>query len=74
MKDIQVVFHTVRIAMYIRCSGPAIGSSTAYIFAIFRPSTTGTIPLTTQILCAAIQWRETSQTINRNVHRIIILM
>ena len=61
--------------MYIGYSGPAIGSSTSYILVIFRPSTTGTIPLTTQVLRAATtKWHDTSQTINRNVQSIIFLL
>ena len=42
---------------------------------VFRPSTTGTIPLTTQVLRAATtKWHETSQTINRNVQSIIFVL
>ena len=36
-------FHPVCIVLYIRYSGPVIGSSTAYILIIFRPSTTQTL-------------------------------
>ena len=40
-------FHTVRIILYIGCSGPVIDCN---ILILFRHSTTGTMPLTTQIL------------------------
>ena len=57
MKVIQA-FHTVCIELYTGYSGPVIGSST-----------TGTMPLTTQILRTATQWRATPQMINRNLKK-----
>ena len=40
---------------------------------VFRPSTTSTMPLTTQILRASTKWFATSQKINRNMQNIIFI-
>ena len=72
MKVIQA-FHTVRIVLYFGCSGPVIGSSTAYILIICRPSTISTMPLTTQILHTALKWNAPSQTIDINMQNFIFL-
>ena len=45
----------------------------AYKIIIFRPSTTGTMPLTTQILCTATKWFATSQKINRNMQDFLFI-
>ena len=65
--------HTVRIVLYIGCSDPVIGSSTAYKLITFRPSTTGTKSLTTGILRTATKWHVTSQTININMQNLLFL-
>ena len=44
-----------------------IVSSTAYILIILGPSTTGTMPLTTQNLRTAIKWRVSPQIIKQVV-------
>ena len=65
--------YIVRIVLYIGCSGPVIGSSTAYILNIFKPMTTGTMPSTTQILYTATKWRATPQIIHRNMQNFLFL-
>ena len=60
LKVVQA-FHTVRIILKFGCSGPVIVSSTIYILIILRRSTSGTMPLTTQIWGAASNWRATPQ-------------
>ena len=52
LKVIQA-FHTECIVLYNGCSGPVIRSSTAYILIVFKPSTTVTMSLTTQLLRTA---------------------
>ena len=64
-------FHTVRIVLYMGCTGPVIGSLTAYILIILRPSATGTLPLSTQILRTVTKWRATTQIIDRNVQNFL---
>ena len=53
---------TVRIVLNTGCSGPVIGSSTAYKLIIFRPPSTDTMLSTAQILRTATKWRATWQT------------
>ena len=66
-QSILNVIHSVRIVLYIVCSGPVIGSSTAKLLIIFRPSTAGIMQLTSQILRTAIGWCASPQIINRNM-------
>ena len=40
---------------------------------IFKPSTTGAIPLTIQTVRAAVKWLATSQTMNRNIYNFLVL-
>ena len=50
------------------------GTSIAYKLIIFRPSTTDTMPLTTQISRTATKWLATSQKINRNMQHIHLII
>ena len=45
LKVIQA-FHIVPIVLHIGCYGPVTGSWITFKLIIFRPSTTGTMPLT----------------------------
>ena len=47
--------------------------SVRIVLQIFRPSTTSTMPLTTQILRTATKWFATSQKINRNMQNILFI-
>ena len=42
------------------------------ILILFRPSTTGTIPLATQIFCTATKWCASPQIINRNMQNFLL--
>ena len=64
---------------YIYCFGTRSRSLIAYKFIIFRPSTTSTMPLTTQILRTATKWFATSQRINRkyakhSIHSLVCIL
>ena len=52
---------------------PSNRSSTAYILIIFKPSTTGTMHLTTQILRTATKLSAALQIINRNMENFLFL-
>ena len=58
-----LVSYCTHSTTYIGCSSPV----TAYKLIIFRPSTTRTMPFTTQILRTATKWFATSQTKKQNL-------
>ena len=73
-QSILKVIHSVRLVLYIGCSGPVIGSSTAKLLIIFRLSTAGIMPLTSQILRTAIKWCASPQIINRNMQNSLCIL